>query len=113
TKNRKIVLIICLAWLAIQGLISYSGFYQMTNSIPPRFALAVAPVLFGIILLFITRRGRKFIDTINLRTITLLSVVRILVEFVLYWLFLAKAIPQLMTFSGRNFDILAGITAPI
>ena len=37
---------------------------------------------------------------------------RIPVELVLFWLFLSKTIPELMTFEGRNFDIIAGITAP-
>lgn len=27
--------------------------------------------------------------------------------------FLHKSIPQLMTFEGRNFDIIAGLTAPV
>jgi hypothetical protein len=31
---------------------------------------------------------------------------------VLLWLAIYKTIPQLMTFEGRNFDILSGITAP-
>jgi hypothetical protein len=34
------------------------------------------------------------------------------VELVLFWLFLNNTVPELMTFTGRNFDILAGITAP-
>ena len=38
---------------------------------------------------------------------------KIPVELVLFWLFIHKAVPQLMTFEGRNFDIIAGITAPI
>ena len=33
-------------------------------------------------------------------------------ELVLFWLFIHKGVPQLMTFEGRNFDIIAGITAP-
>jgi hypothetical protein len=39
-------------------------------------------------------------------------IIRIPVEIVLFWLFLNKTIPQLMTFEGRNFDILSGLTAP-
>jgi hypothetical protein len=38
-------------------------------------------------------------------------VIRIPVELVLFWLFSYKTIPQLMTFEGRNFDILSGISA--
>ncbi|MCU0324429.1 MAG: hypothetical protein MUF45_04125 [Spirosomaceae bacterium] len=45
--------------------------------------------------------------------LTVIHTIRIPVEIVLYWLFLNKAIPELMTFEGRNFDILVGITAPI
>lgn len=45
--------------------------------------------------------------------LTYLHTIRIPVEFVLYWLFLSQAVPELMTFAGRNFDIIAGITAPI
>jgi hypothetical protein len=62
--------------------------------------------------LFILKKGRKWTKSLDFKTLTLVHVVRIPVELVLYWLFLHKAVPELMTFSGRNFDILAGITAP-
>ncbi|MNY38553.1 hypothetical protein D3C86_1731870 [compost metagenome] len=45
--------------------------------------------------------------------LTYVHLIRIPVELVLYGLFLNGAIPELMTFEGRNFDILAGITAPL
>ena len=32
---------------------------------------------------------------------------------ILYSLFVYKAVPQLMTYEGRNFDILAGLSAPL
>jgi hypothetical protein len=44
---------------------------------------------------------------------TLLHIVRIPVEIVLFWLFLYKVVPELMTFSDRNLDILSGLTAPL
>jgi len=37
----------------------------------------------------------------------------VLVELVLYWLFIHKAVPQVITFEGSNFDVLSGITAPL
>ena len=112
TKNKTIVTIICIAWLAITGALAYNGFFKDTSSLPPHFIFAVAPPLLAIILLFVTRPGKEFINNIDLRTITLLSIVRVLVELVLYWLFQNKGVPELMTFAGRNFDILSGITAP-
>jgi hypothetical protein len=36
-----------------------------------------------------------------------------MIELVLLWLFQVGEIPQLMTFEGRNFDVLSGLTAPI
>jgi hypothetical protein len=113
TKNKTSVTIICIAWLTITGILAYNGFFKDTSGLPPRFIFAVAPPLLTIILLFATSTGRRFINNIDLPTITLLSIVRIPVELVLYWLFLNRGVPELMTFAGRNFDILAGITAPI
>jgi hypothetical protein len=80
--------------------------------VPPRIALMVVPPLFLIALLFVSVKGRRFIDGLDIKFLTLLHIVRIPVEVVLFWLFLGKLVPQLMTFEGRNFDIIAGITAP-
>jgi hypothetical protein len=113
TQNEKIVLYASSAWLVLQAVIANTGFYLNTSTLPPNFVLAVAPPLLAMIILFVTKGGKKFIDSLNLRTITLLSIVRIPVELILYLLFVNKAVPQLMTFSGRNFDIISGITAPI
>jgi hypothetical protein len=65
-----------------------------------------------VVFLFLLPRGRAFINGWNARWLTYLHLVRIPVEIVLFWLFLQKQVPQLMTFEGRNFDILSGLTAP-
>ncbi|MBK7307563.1 MAG: hypothetical protein IPI88_11360 [Chitinophagaceae bacterium] len=100
-------------WLLLQAVLSYVGFYTVTNTTPPRFVLLALPAVLLIIFLFITAKGRVYLNNLDAKTITLLHVVRIPVELCLYWLFLHKSIPQLMTFEGRNFDILAGLTAPV
>jgi hypothetical protein len=51
-------------------------------------------------------------DSLPLKNLTYLNVIRIPVEIDLFYLFLYKAVPELMTFEGRNFDIFSGITAP-
>ncbi len=107
------VLIVVLSWLAFQAAMSISGFYQNTQAMPPRFGLLVLPPVLLIITLFATEKGRQFIDSLDVKTLTMFHIIRIPVEIVLFWLFLHKGIPQLMTFEGRNFDILSGLTAPI
>lgn len=108
----KISLGILVLWLLLQAVLSYIGFYTVTNTTPPRFVLLALPAVLLIIFLFITAKGRLYINKLDAKTLTLLHVVRIPVELCLYWLFLHKSIPQLMSFEGRNFDILAGLTAP-
>ena len=100
-------------WLLLQSIISLTGFYTKSYSIPPRFPLLILPPLILIVVLFSTGKGRRFIDSLDIKTLTLLHVIRIPVEVVLYWLFLHKVIPEIMTFEGRNFDILSGLTAPL
>jgi hypothetical protein len=113
THWNKAVMGISIIWLTVQGYLGYTGFYLDTVSIPPHFAVLFPPVFIAIAILFNTKKGKIFIDSLDLKTLTLLHTVRIPVEFCLLWLFMADAIPQLMTFEGRNFDIVAGITAPV
>jgi hypothetical protein len=115
TSKKATAVLFCLTiWLAIQAFLTLKNVYNSnTTSIPPKILLlGILPTILIIILLFATSKGQQFIDTLPLTNITYLNVVRIPVEMILLWLFLNKAIPQLMTFEGRNFDIIAGITAP-
>ncbi len=113
TRRSVTSLVIIGSWLLIQALLSYTGFYTVTDTVPPRFVLLALPALLFIVLLFVTTSGNRFLNSLDIKMLTLLHIVRIPVEICLYWLFLHKSIPQLMTFEGRNFDILAGLTAPV
>ncbi len=109
----KPTLVILICWLIIQAIIGLTGFYTITNTTPPRFPLLVAPAMLFIAILFITKKGKQYIDGLNIKTLTILHIIRIPIEMVLFWLFIQGTIPQLMTFEGRNFDIISGITAPL
>ncbi|MCR8557607.1 hypothetical protein KXD93_08135 [Mucilaginibacter sp. BJC16-A38] len=112
TNNSKTAITIVLIWMAIQAIISLTGFYTVTIGTPPRFALLLVPPIIFIIMLFLTRKGRSAMDGFSGKYLTLLHIVRIPIEIGLYLLFLHKWVPQVMTFEGRNFDILCGMTAP-
>jgi hypothetical protein len=111
--NSKVTLLFLLAWLVVQGFIGLSGFYTVTDTLPPRFLLLVLPPMFIIIALFTTKKGRKYLDKLDVKILTILHTLRIPVELVLFWLFIHHTVPELMTFEGRNFDILSGLTAPL
>lgn len=109
--SRTAVLIL-LSWTIWQGVVGWSGFFKEVDSIPPRFILLLFPALLGIGILFFTSGGKVFIDGLDMKALTLLHVIRLPVELVLHWLFLNRAVPQIMTFEGFNLDILSGISAP-
>lgn len=112
TLPAKILVALLAVWLFLQAMLSLGGFYLATGTFPPRIVLfGVVPALLLIIGYFVFFR-RDFIDLLPLKTLTLLHVIRIPVELVLYWLFIGGLVPEAMTFEGRNFDIVSGVTAP-
>jgi hypothetical protein len=112
TNFSKNVILLLIIWLIFQSYISLNNFY-IKNTFPPRFILLILPPIVSIIILFFSKKGRIFIDTLDVKLLTIIHTIRILVEIVLFWLFMYKTIPIELTFEGRNFDIISGITAPI
>ena len=112
-NKSKTVIILILIWLALQGAIGLTGFYQGTQSFPPRFVVLIGPGLILSVLLLLTKSGRSFIDSLNIRKLTILHAIRIPVEITLYFVYAANLIPILMTFEGNNYDIISGLTAPV
>ncbi len=100
-------------WLLVQGIITLKGFYMVTGTVPPRFALMAAPPFVLIAVLFISKKGRIFLDAFNIRTLTFLHTIRIPVEIVLFLLVVHRQLPEAMSFEGRNLDIISGISAPV
>jgi hypothetical protein len=111
-QNAKLLFVIAI-WMAIQSVIATTGFFTVANTFPPRLLMLIALPLGCIVSLFFTSKGRSFIEKFDVKTLTLLHSIRIAIETVLFWLFINKTVPQLMTFEGRNFDLLSGVTAPL
>jgi hypothetical protein len=107
------VIIGTILWMCAQSALALSGFYLITNTLPPHFLWAVAPPLVVVAGLFLTAGGQRFLGNMDLKWCILLQSVRIFVELNLYWLFLYKQVPAQMTFEGGNLDILVGLTAPL
>jgi len=113
TRTPGLVVTLLMVWAGVQCVLGISGFYLQFSSTPPRFPILIIAPTITIILLFITAKGRHFIDDMNIKILSIMHTLRIPIELVLFWLALHKAIPQLMTFEGRNWDILSGFTAPL
>ena len=109
----KKALFAMLVYSLIQSILAYAGFYQVVEGMPPRFTLVIIPTIIFLIYGLLPKQRRWINQNRNTQISTFLHVIRFPVEIVLWQLFIYKMVPELMTFEGRNFDILAGITAPI
>ncbi len=112
-SNHKKPLYAIILWMLIVGVLGITGFYQKSDAFPPRFTLLIAPAILSILIIFTNKKSRIFIDSLSLKHLTILHIVRIPVEIILYAVFLSGLIPELMTFEGYNYDVISGITAPI
>ncbi len=109
----RTVLVTINGWLLFITLLGLTGFYHSPEAVPPRIVLLVGPPLLLLVALFGTRNGRAFLDSLDLNLLTWMHVARFPIELTLFWLYEAGKVPIIMTFEGRNWDILSGLTAPL
>lgn len=105
-----------LAWLGLTGLLAVSGFYQNFSAVPPRFTSAVLPpLLLGIAATAACLRpqGRLWLKALPQSWLIGAQSFRFFVEGILWALYVQGALAPLMTFHGRNWDVLVGLTAPV
>ncbi|MDZ4821984.1 MAG: hypothetical protein SH856_00825 [Flavobacteriales bacterium] len=111
-KRTHLAALLILFWLIFQSTLSLNMWYQDTAAIPPHLMFPVVVTLVLITAMFLIQRGKRFMDALNIEWLTWIHIVRIPVELCLWWLAQERLVPWDMTFEGRNFDIVTGITAP-
>ncbi len=109
----RVAIVATLAWTIILCAVSLTGFFTVTSGMPPRIAPVLVMPLLTVAALFATHKGRAFLTSLDQGMLVLLNTIRLPVELALFGLFIHGAIPELMTFEGRNWDILSGVTAPL
>lgn len=113
SNKSKIFLPIAFLWMSFQMVLGLTGFYLNDVLLPPKLLLLLLPPIILVISTFCTKRGKAFIEKLDLKHLTSIQTIRIGLEIVLFGLYLAKSVPEIMTFEGRNFDIIVGLTAPV
>jgi hypothetical protein len=101
------------AWTLFISVVSATGFFQDFSSFPPRIMIVLGFPLAAVILITFSGTMKELLPHVSARAITRLQFFRVFVEILLWMLFIQHILPVQMTFEGRNFDVLAGITAPI
>jgi hypothetical protein len=106
-------MLVVILWAVVVAIAAFTGFTQRFDLFPLNLGPILLLPLIGILLLTFSKSTGHLLQIISLKTLTFLQVFRVLVEILLWMLFLQNLIPVQMTFEGLNMDIVAGITAPV
>lgn len=112
TKTSMIALLLLL-WLIFQSTLSLNAWYMDRSSTIPHIVFPLAVNIGLIVLAFLTPLGRKFIDSLSLRFLLWIHLLRVPIELSFFWIAQSKQAPWEMTFPQMNYDILFGFTSPI
>lgn len=100
-------------WVGYVSILAGTGFLA-DFSLPPKLVLFVVLPAFAIIAWFFTaKKFRDIIDGFPIAFTVYYQSFRIVVELLILGLYKEGLGPELVSFEGRNFDILAGLSAPI
>jgi hypothetical protein len=100
-------------WLAVMALLAARGFFAEFGAMPPRLLLALLPPLAVLVILARSRTVGEWLDAVPPAWLVHAQAFRIVVEIALWRLVVEGVAPHIMSFTGRNFDILVGLTAPV
>jgi hypothetical protein len=103
-------LVLC-GWLAITAVVAGLGFYRNFSALPPRLLSLLIPAIVGIVYLYRSKKFGSLLSQIPHHWIVYLQSFRILMEAILFMMYMEHLMPVEMTFEGQNFDIVTGTTA--
>ncbi|QOI96568.1 MAG: hypothetical protein HRU69_03270 [Flammeovirgaceae bacterium] len=106
-------MLIIILWAVVVAVGSFTGFTQRFDLFPANLAPMLLIPLAGMLVITFSKSTGQLLQVVPIKTLTYLQVFRVFVEILLWMLFLQNIIPVQMTFEGLNFDIVAGITAPV
>lgn len=101
------------AWLLLTAGLAQSGALSNFSSIPPRLFAVVTPTWFFCLILTFHPRLQTLWQQVPTTWLLGFQTFRVGVEIFLWLLFTSAIVPVQMTFEGRNWDILTGLSAPL
>ena len=113
TKFTLSFLIGLIAWTSFVSIWSIGGRMGNFQNFPFNMIPVLAVPLIVIVAFTFSRAGREILVHIPTENIIRLQAFRFFVELLLWALYLENQAPLQMSFEGRNWDVLSGISAPI
>jgi hypothetical protein len=100
-------------WLALVAVVAALGVLTRFDARPPRMMILVAVPVAIMALVARSNRVRELLAAIPRTWLVGVQSMRVVVELGLHGLFALGLLPVHLTYTGRNFDIVVGLTAPI
>ena len=100
-------------WLVLSALLAAAGFFADFSRLPPRIPMLIVPVVLLIAILCRSSAVGRWLDEVPAGWLVYPQAFRVVMELILWSLFLVGAAPAILTFEGRNLDILVGLSAPV
>ena len=98
-------------WLAVSWALAARGTLRDWSSTPPPFALFVAAILALSAAIAFSPLGRRLARFLPLWTLVAVQGFRLPLELAMHGMYERGIMPEQMSYSGRNFDIVTGSTA--
>jgi hypothetical protein len=99
-------------WAVFLSAWSLSGMASRFDIFPLNMAPVLVIPFVTIVAFTLSRKTFSILSSIPPKSIAQLQVFRVFVELLLWALFVENLLPVQMTFEGRNWDILSGLSAP-
>jgi hypothetical protein len=112
-SSRKFFLLMLLlfAWFMFLYFITQRNILNNFSVMPPPLMLVILIPFISSVVFTFSKKNQQLISNIPFANLIYLQTFRVAVEVVLWLLFTINIIPVQMTFEGRNYDILAGLSA--
>jgi hypothetical protein len=101
------------AWLGAIAFLSYQGVFANFDQLPPPVVMPAILMVGFTVFLAMNKQVGNWIDALPLYALIWPQAMRIVVEIVLFLLGKDGIAPPQMTWEGLNFDVVAGLTAPV
>lgn len=102
---------VALAWMATISGLAIAGFYTDFSTMPPKLLMGPLVPMLSIMVITLLGRFDKILKVTPPEWLMYLQTFRLPVEILLWLLFLQNLLPAQMTFEGRNWDVLVGLSA--
>ena len=106
-----ITVVVSAVWMTATWRAGESGVLRLRDATPPPFALLVVGILGLTVVLACTRYGRRLALGLPLWALVGIQGFRLPLELAMHAMYERGVMPEQMSYSGRNFDIITGITA--